>query len=103
MTNKERLISLMGFSPDGNAVDGALIDAGITGSDAYDGSNSDDLKTVAIDLMELLLTTPDTTNETGFLIKYDRAMVLARISQLKTDLGLVQVDVGVTITAKSLW
>lgn len=100
MTNKERLISLLGFALDTNAIDGALTDAGITGSDTYTADDSVGLKTLAISIMELLLTTPDTTNENGYAIKYDRDAVLRRIGILQEELGLAA---GPVITAPKVW
>lgn len=105
MTNKERLISLLGFAPgDTNSVDGYLIDAGITGSAAYDGSNITELKTIALSLLYLLLSTADYSNTdgAGFVhsVKYDRIAILKRIDILEGELGLT---VGATIQAKSMW
>lgn len=104
MTNRERLISLLGFAPDKNSVDGALIDADITGADNYTGSNSDELKTLAISILELLLSTPDITNTdgSGFVhaTKYDRTAILKRIDLLKEELGLFA---GPVITAPKVW
>jgi len=103
MTNKDRLISLLGFSPANNhAIDGALTDAGIDGSEVYDGGNIVQLKNAAIEIMELLLSTPDVSNTEGQAIKYDRNAVLARIKQYKTDLGII-VEERATITAKQPW
>ena len=48
MTNKERLISLLGFAPPTNSAEGALLDAGITEGDAYVAGNLDPLKKCAI-------------------------------------------------------
>jgi len=89
MTNKERLISLLGFAPPVNSAEGALLDAGISETGLYDGSNKDQLKTIAIELMQLLLTTADTENTTtGFQVKYDRGSILKRIKALQDELGI---------------
>lgn len=89
MTNRERLISLLGFSPESNSVDGALIDFGIDGTATYDTSKTVLLKKAAIQIMELLLTTADTTNENTYGIRYDRTAVQARIRLLKGEIGLI--------------
>lgn len=105
MTNKERLISLLGFAPDNNALEGALLDAGVTGSSTYDGTNIVSLKTIAIGLMELLLTTADTSFFNGVTtagIRYDRASILKRMAMLKAEIGLLDVT-GPIITSKSVW
>lgn len=103
MTNKERLLSLLGFEPaDKNALDGALLDLGIDGAGVYDGSNQVLLKTAAIQIMELLLTTADTQNENSYQITYDRDAVLARINLLKGEIGLID-DTKPYITHRNVW
>jgi len=106
MTNKDRLISLVGFAPNPNAVDGALLDAGITGSDAYIADNTVALKKCAIQLMELLLTTANTSffnGATSAGVNYDRATLLKRIQALRRELGLEDFY-GPTIIDKSyMW
>ncbi len=102
MTNRERLISFVGFSPDANSVDGALIDAGIEGSELYLASQEKPLKLVAIELLELLISTPDTGNENGYTIRYDRGAIEGRIARLKGDLGLL-VGEKTLIRALHLW
>ena len=103
MTNKERLISLLGFAPpDQNSIDGTLIDLGIDGVATYDASQSVLLKKAAIQEMELLLTTADTQNENQYLIKWDRDAVLARIKLLKGELGLID-ESQPYITSRPVW
>jgi hypothetical protein len=102
MTNKDRLISLLGFAPSDNSLEGELLDIDISSSGAYDPANSVILKKAAIKIMELLLTTADTTNENQYAIKYDRVAVLARIKLLKGELGLIDESLP-TITGKSVW
>lgn len=103
MTNKERLISFLGFAPPANTAEGALLDAGITESEVYTAANSIPLKKVAITVMELLLTTADTSNNvTGFAIKYDRDAVLKRMNLIKGELGLTDESLP-TITGKQPW
>lgn len=103
MTNKERLISLLGFAPPVNSAEAAMIDQGIVPSDVYTLSVSVPIKMAAIYIMEVLLTTADTGDATsGFQIKYDRGAVLKRINLLKGELGLID-DSYPTITSKSVW
>jgi ABC-type uncharacterized transport system YnjBCD ATPase subunit len=84
MTNKERLISILGFSPsDANAVDGALIDAELDDIAAYTVANKSKVRAAAIYLLEMLLSTPDTGNsDPAFSIKYDRNAIQKRLSSL---------------------
>lgn len=90
MTNKERLISLLGFAPPQNSAEAALIDIGLTESDPYVVGNLDSVKRAAIEVMKVLLTTADTGNaQTGFSIKYDRAAIEKRIAQLEDELDVV--------------
>lgn len=103
MTNTDRLLSLIGFAPaNGNAMDGVLIDMGIDGTSTYDATLSSSLKRAAIQIMELLLTTPDTTNTDGYAIKFDRKSIQARIIQLKGELGLMDTDLPY-VTSRSVW
>jgi hypothetical protein len=89
MTNKEYFQSLLGFAPGPNVADAAMLDAGINGSSTYVVSNSAALKTAAIQVMRVLLSTADTSNNvTGFSIKYDRAAILKLIALYEDDLGI---------------
>jgi hypothetical protein len=90
MTNRERLIALLGFSPNKDAVTAVLIDSGIADSGDYVPASLVALKKCAIPLMQLLLTTPDMTNETGFVIRYDREALLKVLAQYKADVGIVE-------------
>jgi len=107
MTNKERFISLLGFAPSFDSVDGALIDAGILGTSPYDGTNVIALKKAAIELLQLLLTTADVSDgnaTAGFVhsVKYDRVAILARIKLLKGELGVTDESLP-TINTKAVW
>ncbi len=87
MTNKERLISLLGFEPPKNAAEAAMIDAGITEAATYTAPALVSVKTAAIEVMKVILTTADTTNSlTGFSQKYDRDAIRKRISELEEEL-----------------
>jgi hypothetical protein len=104
MTNKERLISLLGFAPaDINTIDGALIDGGLIGTDAYDTTTHYKLiRILAIGVCELLLSTGDYTNADQTSLKYDRNAVLARIKLLKGELGLSDQSLP-TISSPKWW
>lgn len=103
MTNTDRLLSLIGFAPNANSMEGVLIDMGIDGTAVYDASLSSSLKQAAIQIMELLLTTPDKTNTDGYTIKFDRKSVLARINQLKGELGLLDDPSLPYVTSRPVW
>lgn len=93
MTNIERLQSLLGFQPPANSMEGALKDVSISPNANYESASSVSIKKIAISLMEILLTTPDTGNsEVGFNIHFDRASVLKRIKLLKAELGIIDLD-----------
>lgn len=103
MTNSERLISLCGFSPANvNAISGELLDAGIDGAATYTADNMVPVKTAALKLMELLLTTADVRNENGYDIKFDRNAVMARVNQLKNELGLIDTALPF-VTSRPAW
>lgn len=106
MTNKDRLISLLGFAPDNNAVEGALLDAGITMAGAYDGSNSVEIKKCAVGLMEVLLTTANTTSNNGATstsISFDRNAVLKRLQMYKKELGITDGTVPTIKDVSYMW
>ena len=103
MTNQERLISLLGFTPPANSCEAELLDAGISPTGVYTVDNSVPLKTIAVQLMKMLLTTADTSNSTvGFHIIYDRKAVLERIKLLEIELGIFNDSVP-TIKGKQPW
>lgn len=104
MTNEKYFKALLGYAPSADEVEGALTDAGITGSDTYVVANSVALKTAAISSMQRLLSTPDTTSgsgETQNAIKFDRTAVLQRIRLLQDELEVVVS--GPTIKRVSKW
>jgi hypothetical protein len=92
VTNKERLISLLGFSADNNAVEGALLDAGIEPGDSYVAESSLITKGAAIEVLKILLSTPDTTMENANSVRYDRNAILKRIAQLEYEIGIEDVS-----------
>lgn len=103
MTNRERLISLLGFEPsNSNTIDGSLLDFGITSSETYAASNIIPIKKAAISVLEILLSTADTKNENGYEIKYDRDAIEKRLQALKNEVGLSEIDKP-TVIGKSVW
>lgn len=104
MTIQERLISLIGFAPPQNSVEGALLDEGLNAADAYDPSLSLQVKKATIQVMEVLLTTADTTNENQYVIKYDRPTLLKRITALKDEVAAEDgVVLQPVIRSKKCW
>ena len=102
MTNREYFISLLGFAPGVNVAESALIDAGVSITDVYVTGNSVALKTAAIQVMRVLLTTADTANGlTGFSVKYDRTAILKLIALYETELGITTGQP--TIKARNVW
>ncbi len=88
MTNRERLLSILGFDPsDKNSLDGEMLDFSIDGSATYSSSSSLQIKRCAVNIIKILLSTADTTNENGYHITYDRPSVLKRLSLLEAELN----------------
>jgi hypothetical protein len=101
MTNKDYFISLLGFAPSADAVEAALTDANIVAASTYTSGNSIVLKTAAVETLQLLLSTPDTssgTGETANSITYDRQAILERIKLLQQQLGK-----GSRLRARNIW
>lgn len=88
MTNKERLIALLGFQAEPNAIEAALLDNDVNGSATYVKANLDGIKKAAISLMEVLLSTPDTSNShSGFNVNYDRDSIEERLKVFRAQTG----------------
>lgn len=103
MTNKERVLSLIGFTPSNvNSIDGELVDLGLSSSGTYSLASSLQVKKCAIAVMKLLLTTPDTNNENGYVIKYDRSAVQVRIKELEDEVN-GKVSDRPTISSPKVW
>lgn len=100
MTNLEALQATLGFSLDSTSIDKALIDAGITGSSTYTVSMKTSINIVALDLLQLLLSTPDIM-EGDYSVKYDRGAIEARINILSNILGIIVLQP--TIKGVSPW
>lgn len=102
MTNLERLISFLGFSPSENAAEGALMDLNVDKDAVYVTANLVQIKTAALEVMKVLITTADFGNAmTGAQTKYDRQSIIARIKALENELGLTAS--GPTIRAVNVW
>jgi hypothetical protein len=104
MTNKERLLTLLGFSPPPNAAEGGLLDVGIAPDSTYDPLAINTLKQVAIGMMKVLLTTADTSNnQTGFAIKYDRDAIMKLIDLYEEEIAPPVVVAEPTIKGIQPW
>lgn len=102
MTNRERLISLIGFAPSNNTLDGALLDLGINGADTYTAANAVDVKKAAIQVIQVILSTADTINENEYSIKFDRPSLIKYLDTLKAEVGEETATTPV-ITSKAVW
>lgn len=103
MNIKDRVLAFIGFTPDNqNTIEAALLDEGLTYTDTYDNTvELIKVKRAAVQVMKILLTTPDTVNENGYTIKFDRASLLKRIADLEAEIEPV---LGPGIRNKSyLW
>ena len=104
MTIKDRLISLIGFKPSNdNSLDGALIDLGLIGNNLYTASATIGVKKAAIQVIQVILSTPDTVNSDNFSIKYDRGSLLKLLTTLKDEVGERDPLLIPTITVKRVW
>lgn len=106
MTNRERVISYLGFEPNKLSVESSLLDAGLIGADEFDindTTNNNAAKTATIRLIDILFSTPDTTNENGYVIKYDRASLLRLQDKLQSEIDGVIIATGPTIRAINKW
>lgn len=103
MTNKEALISVLQCEVDDNALEKALIDAGIIGSDAYTAGTSESIDKCALPILQGLLSQAN-ISEGGFSKSFDRAAIQARIKTLATKYNLTDyLDTVPRITSKRPW
>ncbi len=92
---------MLGFQPENNALEAALLDRGITSVAVYTATNYPGIRLAAIGLMEILLSTANTTNNiTGYSVTYDRGAIERRMLLLKEEAGLSARSV---IKAISAW
>lgn len=107
MTIKEAILSELGFAPGNvNTVEKAISDQSLTSGDDYvSADHRTGVKWAALNILRILLSTPDTTTSIGGVttssMKYDRNAILKRISELEVDLEIVSVKP--TITARNVW
>lgn len=90
MTNREALISLVGFPPNKAALERCSVDHSFDPAGTYTLGTKDQLKKAAIDLLNALISTPTTWNENGYKIEYDKDAILALIGTYEDDLGIVR-------------
>ncbi len=103
MTNKEAAINavqMTGYS-DG-AIEKALIDAGITGSDTYVVAGMKDVDLVAIEVLKGMLGV-ESISEGGFRIGYSIEGVKARLRYFSDKYGIVIEGLNPTIRKASFW
>lgn len=87
MTIQERIEAYIGFSPaNALAIEAAAIDAGLISGGTYVIADALAVKRAAVEVMKILLSTADTTNENGYGIKWDRASLLKRIADLEEEI-----------------
>lgn len=90
MTNKQYFISLLGFAPSAELVEGALTDVDLILAETYIKENSLILKKAVIFAIDVLLTTPDTrhgSDETRNELTFDRDAILKRRAILVEEIG----------------
>lgn len=92
MNNKQRLKGFVGFSASDETIEGVLIDFNIDPALTYNASNIVLMKRAAIEVLKVLASSPDITNDTGFTHKYDRAAVQKRINDLTDELDPVDIE-----------
>lgn len=91
MTNKEYFISQLGFAASANIVEAALTDYDIIENETYNSSNKEKLKQAILQALKVLLSTPNTTQQSGETLNsltYDRNAILERIKQIENELGI---------------
>jgi hypothetical protein len=107
MTIRDAILSELGFAPgNANTVDKAIDDQGLTGVATYDSATHlIDVKKVALNILKILLSTPNTSTSTGGVttssMTYDRNAILKRIADIEYDLGILRAVP--TIKALNIW
>lgn len=109
MTNKAKLLSLIGFAPsNADVVIGALQDVGLTDTDNYVPTDSNLLvmKKAKLQVLRTLYSTADvTTSNSGIVsnsIEYDRNALDKEIKRLEGELGIIVTPVS-TVRAVRRW
>lgn len=94
MTNRDRTIAMLGFTPDENGVQAELMDLGINALSTYDPVNYSKINRAARKLIEVILSTPDTSNSiTGFGVSYDRRALEVRLKLLREEEGFTTTSI----------
>jgi predicted aspartyl protease len=100
MTIREALLEVVFFDVPGTAIDKALIDAGLTGTDNYDTVTAQDIDLAALPLLRRLVIQADIT-EGGYSVKYDRNAILKLIASLESSNGIF--DAGNAVRGVNVW
>jgi hypothetical protein len=100
LTNREKILSILGHASPTNAVEGVMIDNDIIGYDPYVKDNLIPVLKAKKSLLRILLSTPDTTNENGYGIKYDRKAIRDDIKDTEDEISGIE---GPTLTSCVLW
>lgn len=90
MTNKQRLIGLLGFTPQNNTVDAELIDVDIDGAATYvyNAANLIALKKCAINILQVALSMANTNDGlSNFQINWRPGDLQDYINILKEQVG----------------
>jgi hypothetical protein len=86
VTNKERVISLVGFEASDTAIEGALIDNDLTAGSTYEKANAVPVAKAAISVLRSLIVS--SVKEGGYTINYDKDLIVKRIQSLEKEYGL---------------
>ncbi len=87
MTKLQALQSVVSDSVDPMILEKALIDAGITASDAYEAADKEPIDKAAIPVLQGLLSSAN-VSEGGFSKSYDRDAIQVRLTQLCKKYGI---------------
>lgn len=102
MTNGEAVSAVAGTAISANSVEKALTDIGLSTEGYYVVENAAKIDLATIEILKGLLATADIT-EGGYSIKYDRSVILKRITELGTKNNLPEYGVRPTVRAVSVW
>ena len=104
MTKKEALIAVLQLSVPDITLEKAMIDKGITGSDAYTSSAEEEVDLCAIRILQGLMATPD-VSEGDLSLKYDRKYIQSTLLFLAQKWKVSEIlDAGKpTVTGRSPW
>lgn len=102
MTIKDAVIYELKVSVDDGAIEKALTDAGITGSETYAQSNKQSVDLVVLSILEGLLATPD-VSEGGYSVKYDRKYISERALALRKIYFPEEFNTSPVVKAVKVW